>query len=269
MVTPEEEEEALPLRPVLTLTEEEMLVLTHGELGIPRQIELPTDAAGADLVRSVALRTLMARGLVVPGAGGATDGIPWEATEPLGVTLTLRALAPVVLELQRVLGVLEARHVSGTPAVSTLAVRYLHLHEDVAVIEDVTPHGMHSLLTVYADRYEDAIGDFIRPPGAVAGTGEPRTLRGEGAEPERTEPERTDPGGTVTGLLASMGDPTVLVEAAVVRAGEDRKARPEHEAVMLALGPGGTFWSADSVTYHPVDPGQAIQDLLRRATMGE
>lgn len=284
-----EEIPELPLRPVLVLTEEELLALTGGDLGmVPARLSLPTDPAGADLVRSVALRSLMARGFVMPGAPTQTleptstreptarsaDSAPeagerevrWQATEPLGMTLHLRHTAPTVLILDRVLGTLRDEAVHGAPGF-TSAMRYLHLHHDLGVIEDVTPDGMHGLLTVYADRFEDAIADFILPPDAVAGQGEPRRLRNGGGGPRTAEHEHA-----LHELLESMGVPPVLVEAAVLRLGGQDSAPSMTDARMLALGPGGCFSSTDSVTYHPVEPRQAVRGLLDwatgRATMG-
>lgn len=276
-----------PLRPALILTEEELLVLTHRDLGVvPPRVALPRDAEQAELVLSVAARSLMARGLVLPEAGDATtgdgsstaadgdcsteaegagsreaEGDGWIATEPLGLTLVLRHTAPSVLALQRVLGA--APDQPPDRAVGAAAVRYLHMHHEIAVVEDVTPEGMHGLLTVPAARYDEAVADFIVPPDAQPGAGPLRVL-GDGID-------------AVAELLAVLGHPTVLVEAAVRNLVSDDPAQDgqssstgveDVEAVpwMLALGPGGSFCSRDSRTYEPVSPSQAVADLLRRAT---
>ncbi|WP_114906138.1 hypothetical protein [Ornithinimicrobium murale] len=239
----------LPLQPALTLTEEELLVLTKGSLGIvPRRIPQPEDPAAADLMQSMALRTLMARGLVLPTGAPTGEGVSWEVIEPLGLTLQLRELAPAVLGLHRVLGPLSADATDqkgGPETAGTHAVRYLHLHEEIAVIEDVTDSGMHGLLTVFPDRYQDAVADFIRPPDATPGRGAVRVLDG-----------------AVEDLLEALGHPTVLVEASRLT-GIGSEAPPTHPlSLMLALGPGGTFRAHDSVSYHPVDPDGAIAELL-------
>jgi hypothetical protein len=252
---------APPLRPALTLTEEELLVLTHGDLGVvPPRVQLPRDPQQADLVLSVALRSLMARGLVLPSELDDSSGDSgWVSTEPLGLTLLLRHTAPSVIALQRVLGprAEEAADVGREPTVS---VRYLHLHEEVGVLEDVTAAGMHSLLTVPAARCEEAVADFIVPPDAEPGTGPTRSL-GAGRE-------------AVTELLAALGHPTVLVEVAIGHLGAGDPGQQEDElrtptegagAWMLALGPHGTFCSRDSREYHPVGPAQAVTELLRWA----
>lgn len=240
-----------PLRPVLTLTEEELWVLTDGRLGVvPPRIAEPEDPAATDLIRSVALRALMARGLVLPRAV-RRDGVAWEAAEPLGMALQLRELAPTVLGLHRALGPLAGDQDGGqghAHPVGTSAVRYLHLHEELGVIEDVTDDGMHSLLPVFPDRYREAVADFIRPPDAVAGRGDVRQL-----------------GDSVESLLVALGSPTVLVEASVVTGIGPGGPPPEPVGQMLALGPGGTFRSHDSRSYHPVDPDGVIGDLLRDA----
>lgn len=294
--------DAPPLRPVLTLTEEELLVLTNGSLGVvPARVHEPEDPEVAALVRSVVLRGLMARGLVLPtgerlsgdafpedgspprtdpeeggpprtdpedggpsrtaqqaGAGRRTDatqppGVAWEAVEPLGVTLSVRELAPAVLGLRRVLGALQdpAAQPREPETEDTSAVRYLHLHGEIAVIEDVTDAGMHNLLPVFPDRYHDAVADFIKPPDATAGRGGVRSLDD----------------GNVEELLASLGRPTVLVETSLLT-GLGQGAPPEPVTQMLALGPGGCFRSHDSVTYHPVDPDGVIAELLRDVPLG-
>lgn len=228
-----EHSQTLPLRPVLTVTEEELLVLTHGDLGVvPPRIELPDDSDQRDLALSVATRSLMARGLVTP------EGATWAATEPLGLALCLRSLASCVLALQRVLG----PHPGGAPDPS-VATRYLHVHPGIAVLEDVSDHGMHSLLTVESAHWERAVADFIVPPDAEPGAGPVRVLAaGEGAVGE---------------LLADLGHPTVLVEAAALL--------PDGvHSVMVALGPGGTFVSQDSQRYRPTTPDEAVSELLRQ-----
>lgn len=239
----------LPLQPALTLTEEELLVLTHGDHGVvPPRIELPVDGDERDLVLSVATRCLMARGLMTPeppageprdSPGGMTtrpETAAWVASEPLGLALCLRSLAPCVLALQRVLG----PHPGGAPDPS-VATRYLHLQPGIAVLEDVSDHGMHSLLTLEREHWERAVTDFIVPPDARPGAGPARVL---GAEQ-----------GAVGRLLADLGDPTVLVEAAAML--------PEGvRSWMVALGPGGTFISDDSQVYHPVAPAEMITELL-------
>lgn len=259
-------DELLPLRPALVLSEEELLVLTDGDRGVvPARIELPETPEAADLVREVATRTLMARGFITPtGPDRPADDhgrqqIEWEAAEPLGLTLSVRALAPVVMALSRVLGPLETEQRPGEgPPAPTSAVRYLHLHPEVAVIEDVTPAGMHGLLTAFPDRFHEAIADFILPSDVAPGAGPVRTLPG-GLDPDRThgEPE--------SGLLGGLGNPRVIVEAGILRPRPEPGTPPDPDWSMLVLGPEGTFCSQDSRTYHPVDPHEAIDDLLRRA----
>lgn len=236
-------------------------MLTHGDLGVvPPRIPLPADPDQRDLALAVATRSLMARGLVTPEpaeakpgpagaavtqpegaaprAAGPPDAATWAATEPLGLTLCLRALAPCVLALQRVLG----PHPGGAPDPS-VATRYLHLHSGIAVLEDVTDHGMHSLLAIEREHWERAVAEFIVPPDAEPGAGPVRVLgAGEGAAGD---------------LLADLGHPTVLVEAGALL--------PDGvESLMVALGPGGTFLSQDSQRYHPTTPGQAVTELLRQ-----
>lgn len=247
--------ERMPLRPVLTLTEEELLVLTdEAPSPVPAHVCLPVE--GADLVRSVVLRGLMARGLVLP-TGASADGSSWEVVEPLGLTLTLRHAAPVVLALHRTLGPLTSEAAVGVGG--TVGVRYLHLHEEMGVIEDVTEDGMHGLLSVFPERYEDAVAEFIRPPGAIAGAGEVLRL------PESLHPDSEhDPRGpgaeaSVRGFLHVLGDPTVIAEVAVRREGE------VSGGTMLTFGPGGSYRSHDSRSYHPVDPDGAITDIVRAA----
>lgn len=247
--------EQLPLRPVLTLTEEELLVLTDGALGhVPPRVSLPAESE--DTVRAVVVRCLMARGLVLPVGAGA-EGVSWEVTEPLGLTLALRHGAHTVLALHRTLGPLATEAATGGGG--TVGVRYLHLHEEMAVIEDVTEDGMHGLLTVFPERYQDAVAEFIRPPGAVPGHGQvrqlPETLRPGAEGPVEVPGAET----AVGGFLHSLGDPTVIAEVAVARQGQ------VVGGTMLTFGPGGSYRSHDSRSYHPVDPDGAITDLVRSA----
>ena len=227
-------------------------MLTEGDLGVvPPRLQLPDNADGAALVSSVALRSLMARHLVTPAPAGHDEAqAAWTATEPLGLTLALRALAPRVLALQRVLGP-RAQDVLGSghqPADSSVATRYLHLHEEIGVIEDVTPQGMHSFLTVYPERYADAVSDFIRPPDAVAGQGGVRQL--------------TD---SVEDLLGALGGPTVLVEVSLITGIGADALLPEPVGQVLTFGPAGSFRSLDSISYHPVDPDLASSELVDEA----
>lgn len=253
-------EDQEPLRPALTLTEEELWVLTDGTVSaVPPQLAEPEDPAAADLIRSVALRALMARGLVLPREA-RRDGVAWEAAEPLGLALQLRELAPTVLGLHRSLGPLAPDPdgldpdgpEDGVDPEGTSAVRYLHLHAELGVIEDVTDDGMHSLLPVFPDRYREAVAAFIRPPDAVAGRGGVRRL-----------------GDSVVDLLDALGSPTVLVEASLVTGIGPGGPPPEPVGQLLAFGPGGSFRSHDSLSYHPVDPDGAIADLLREAQAGD
>lgn len=238
-------EEAWPLRPILTLTQEELMVLTNGDVTVvPPRMPLPPDEASANLVNTVALRSLMARGIVLPTGHTPDGGVGWEMIEPFGVLITLRETAPTGVVLRRVLGPLrDAVNGQHDPPEGTVATRYLHLHEEIGVIEDLTDNGMHSMLSVYLERYPEAVADFIKPPDARPGSGGVRT-RGAASEE----------------FLASLGWPTVLVEISVVGDRRDADAVPVHQ--LLVLGPGGTFRSFDSVTYHPVDPDGAIRDLL-------
>lgn len=280
------------LTPLLTLTEEELDVLTEGRPGpVPPQVLPLGESVDTDLARTVALRSLLARGLVVPldgviavrspdeagavqggGALGEWTGVRWEAAEPLGLLLELRDAAPTVLGVRRLVGALQD---SAEPAAGpTTATRYLHLLPGVGVVEDVTPEGMHALMVVLPEDWPHALSQFLLPPDAVPGTGPPRQVAtsDDSAGADASGPRRMpDHAGAreatllpdVPALLASLGHPTVMADLELLR-----PDTPEPQRRTLALGPGGCFSCQERGRFVPVDPAGLPADLVQWASLG-
>lgn len=228
--------------PVVALTDEELLALTD-EQGV---VVLPYAAGLEPPQRHIAIRaarrSLEARGLVVtPGSGGlsedggrATFGA---AVGVLGSMLQLRAAAPVVLVLHRLLGAAPGQQESS-------AVRYLHVVGQTGVVEDVSPDGIHHLGLATSDSWEQVVTEFVVPPDAWGDpAGEP--LVGH------------DPAAADT-LLDALGHPTVLLDLALASAAPD-----DPDPWLLALGPHGCWCSRDQGRrYVPQDPAQLVGDAV-------
>lgn len=187
----------------------------------------------------------------------------WEAAEPLGLLLELRDAAPTVLGVRRLVGAL--RRSGEDEAAPSTATRYVHLLPGVAVVEDVTPQGMHALMVVVPEDWPDVLGQFLLPPDAVPGTGPPRQVR-----PPTTQGDRAagaDPGLTlvpdVAALMESLGHPTVLADLELLR-----PDTPEPLRRTLALGPGGCFTCRARGRFEPSDPARLPGDLVQWAREG-
>lgn len=224
--------------PLLSVTDEELDALTsdQGVVVLPHLSGL--DPAARRLARETARRSLRSRSLL------DDDGRP---AGLLATVLELRAGAPVVLVLQRQVG----PPPGGTPSA---AVRYLHVIGDLAVLEDVDPHGRHALALADRPAWEGTIRDFLVPPDAApgAGEGDPGTTLRFGAQAGARQ------------VLADLAHPTVLGDAHVLAAREALTW-----SALLALGPGGC-WAAQerrgsaAHEWVPVRPEDVVALVLER-----
>ncbi|MEV8028825.1 hypothetical protein [Cellulosimicrobium funkei] len=210
---------------VVTLTDEEVAILDG--LQNPQLVPLPwLDAQeGADrtLVGRVALRSLLARGLVVPsdeerppGPGGepqvGIDGVP-EVTGPL----VLRRTASAILSADR------------TTALGKHWV-YVYLHDEDRVLEEeVGPSGHHSFSVYPLAELAGRLAVFLDPAAKAVLDGRARTFTTEQFAAEaRTSPELSGAVAvTVLGAVRAGSDTLVRVSVYatpdgvyVVRGGE-------------------------------------------------
>lgn len=233
--------------PVLTLTDEELLALTDDQGVVVLPYAGGLEPSQRHLAVRAAQRSLEARGLlvtsesraIVAASGGATAG---PAPALLGSMLQLRAAAPAVMVLHRLLGAAPGHEESS-------AVRYLHVVGQTCVVEDVSPDGIHHLGLATSESWVQVLTDFVVPPDAWGDPdGEPLVWH---------DPAAAD------ALLAALGNPTVLLDLALVSAAPD-----DPPAWLLALGPHGCWCTRDGGRrYVPQDPAQLVEgavDLLRR-----
>lgn len=210
---------------VVTLTDEEVAILDG--LQNPQLVPLPwLDAQeGADrtLVGRVALRSLLARGLVVPseeerppGPGGepqvGIDAVP-EVTGPL----VLRRTASAILSADR------------TTALGKHWV-YVYLHDEDRVLEEeVGPSGHHSFSVYPLAELAGRLAVFVDPAAKAVLDGRARTFTTEQFAAEaRTSPELSGAVAvTVLGAVRAGSDTLVRVSVYatpdgvyVVRGGE-------------------------------------------------
>ena len=210
---------------VVTLTDEEVAILDG--LQNPQLVPLPwLDAQeGADrtLVGRVALRSLLARGLVVPsdeerppGPGGepqvGIDAVP-EVTGPL----VLRRTASAILSADR------------TTALGKHWV-YVYLHDEDRVLEEeVGPSGHHSFSVYPLTELAGRLAVFLDPAAKAVLDGRARTFTTEQFAAEaRTSPELSGAVAvTVLGAVRAGSDTLVRVSVYatpdgvyVVRGGE-------------------------------------------------
>lgn len=158
------------VRPLFALTDEELAVLAGTDQGV---VAMPHLEVLDGELRSVALhtayRSMLASGLVTlptaqgapPPRGstgpdptgapadrpGAADGrwFPVELPSEVDAVLVLRGAAPLLLCLQRHTG---DEHGAAGAAAGEQVLRYVHLVEDVALVEDVLATGLHRFGTV-------------------------------------------------------------------------------------------------------------------------
>lgn len=233
--------------PVVALTDEELLALTddHGVVVLPYAAGL--EAAQRRVAVRAARRSLEARALIVnPQSGGAavvSGGATAAATGLLGSMLQLRAAAPTVMVLHRLLGAAPEQEDSSV-------VRYLHVVGQTCVVEDVSRDGIHHLGLATSESWAKVLTEFVVPPDAW---GDP-----DGAPLVGHDPAAADT------LLAALGHPTVLLDLAVVSAAPD-----DPPPWLLALGPHGCWCTRDQgrryVSRYPAQlVGDAVNLLRRR-----
>lgn len=158
--------------PVVTLTDEELAAL-DGPRALPVAPQPWLEGqkvSGRMLACQVALRSLAARGIVLPtgldgGAGGDAGALAVALHQDLRAVLAMRRSA---------LGIVLAQRRSGTERQS----RMLYLHEGGVLEEDISAAGLHSLTVLSPARAGERLTSFT-DPARVAGEGrggKPRTV---------------------------------------------------------------------------------------------
>jgi hypothetical protein len=146
--------------PVITLTDEELAAL-DGPRALPVAPQPWLEGqkvSGRMLACQVALRSLAARGIVLPAgldAGNATGGGALALHQDLRAVLAMRRSA---------LGIVLAQRRSGAERQS----RMLYLHEGGALEEDISAVGLHGLTVVSSVRAAERLASFA-DPARVAG----------------------------------------------------------------------------------------------------
>jgi hypothetical protein len=156
--------------PVVTLTDEELAAL-DGPRALPVAPQPWLEGqkvSGRMLACQVALRSLAARGIVLPtgldgGAGGDGGALAVALHQDLRAVLAMRRSA---------LGIVLAQRRSGTERQS----RMLYLHEGGVLEEDISAAGLHSLTVLSPARAGERLTSFT-DPARVAGEGRGGQLR--------------------------------------------------------------------------------------------
>lgn len=161
--------------PLITLTDEELSALDPGDQLAPRPWYDELDEDARELSRQVALRGLMARGIVA-GEDAGDDHVRMLLSEPVETMLAIRQ-APAFLVI--------ATRMAGEAAWS----RVLYARpEGVAVEEDVDGFGLHAISAGPLGELAVRLAEFCDPHAAAGTDGEPRELaltevaRGAGQE---------------------------------------------------------------------------------------
>lgn len=215
---------------VTTLTDEEVDVLGHGGGVVVAPWLNALDAGEAHLARTVAMRGLLARGIVSPAPDGAPPLVGADRAEvdvlvrdDVLSVLTLRRAAPVVVAVAR------------TGATSQ-DWWYAHVVGDYTVLEEVAPDGRH--------RFALGRTSDLAP-----------MLRDAALHPDAADGPLDDPGAVVVvphdpaagdvavatappGLLRRLGDAHLRADVVVVR--RDREA-PRGELLGVFTGPDGSW----------------------------
>lgn len=194
---------------LVTLTDEEVVILD----GLENAQLVPTpwlDAQDGDrsLLGRVALRSLLARGLVVP-TGVEKDEIGIEATADITGPLVLRRTARAILVAHR------------TTSVDTSWL-YLYLHEDDVVLEEEVGTSGHHAFSVYPlGRAEGRLAVYLDPAQAAGDDGTVSTFD-------------ADDFATLAPTLPGLADARAVTVLTVARAGDDLV-----RTASVYTGPGG------------------------------
>lgn len=269
------------LQPLFALTDEELAVLAGEDQGL---VAMPHLAALEGEARTVAVhtayRSLLASGLVSlpdrptgpsPSAAaeradpvertGAGARFAVELPAEVDAVLVLRRGAPVLLCLQR--------DVAG--AAGETVLRYVHLVEDVALVEDVLAAGLHRFGRVPREELGECVQQFLVPDDAVPGEGpafavDPSDVAGAG--------DGCGTGGTEgSGLHVAgvLGRCTVNADATVRHDGDDGPG----ELLGMFLGPEGSwvtgnrFGAGGPLTLDPLDPATVGDRVLALVAAAE
>ncbi len=238
------------------LTDEELAVLAgedQGVVALPYLEELAGPAR--DQALHTAWRSMLARGMVeLSGTSGeeAVDSGTAEVCADVSAVLHVRAGAPALLCLQRTL-------------TEETLLRYVHLVDDTALVEDVLPEGLHRFGWLERAELEAGLQSFLVPADAVPGTGEPMTV-----DPQRLAGNSESDDALTQVLAKDLGSPAVLVDATVRYEGDGGPG------VLLGFSIGAVgCWmsrndagSGGSVQLDPIGPGRVgalIAELVQRA----
>ncbi|NHC14803.1 hypothetical protein [Motilibacter deserti] len=216
--------------PVLDLTDEEVAVLatTEGPVVLPYLGTLEPDERLT--ATRTAYRSLVARGLLeaptpqqvldaereARTTGEDVAAYPVRMPEELARVLTLRAGASAVVccALTTALG---------------QEYRYAHVVEDVVLLEEVTPTGLHRLALLDAAALTEHVAGWVLHPEATPGAGE-EVVQLVSADDDPTPPDE---------LLAALGASMLRADLVVRAAGDGGAA----DLLGVFSGPAGT-WSS-------------------------
>jgi hypothetical protein len=207
--------------PVITLTDEELAAL-DGPRALPVAPQPWLEGqkvSGRMLACQVALRSLAARGLVLPAGLEGGDGGALALHQDLQAVLAMRRSA---------LGIVLAQRRSGAERQS----RMLYLHEGGVLEEDISSAGLHSLTVVSCARAGERLTSYADPTRAAAGA----------ARSERT---RTVPltdiatGADISGLQGARYVTAVSRLTAGPQGEEQRITVYAHASRVVLAEPGG------------------------------
>lgn len=186
---PVAEREPQAVRPLLTVTDEELLAIDGADQGVvamPYLARIPDSEW--ELARSTALRGLRARGLLRISTEQPVDvdrdvAPARESGRESGRELAEEARAvDVADDLAWILGarrapeaILAAQRMAGTPQGPQIALRYVHAVGGRVLIEDVSEDGLHAFAVAPRPALADLMRDYLMAadPGVGQLTDEP------------------------------------------------------------------------------------------------
>lgn len=268
------------VRPLFALTDEELAVLAGADQG---PVAMPhLEALGGEARRvavHTAYRCMLASGLVSlptrPRARPATSGqepggedvvagddlaersFPVELPAELDAVLVLREGAPVLLSVQRQLA-------------GEQVLRYVHLVEEVALVEDVLATGLHRFGRVPREELACCLQQFLVPDDAVIGSGT-LTVDLDTVDLKQADLKQADPRAEVGEAQQLLARATVNADALVRH---DAETGPG-ELLGMFLGPEGSwatsnrFGAGGPLAFEPLDPTSVGARLVALVSQAE